>query len=59
MISLIFILNIYLTLLAGFIGVWNNSSHISPSNYSYLNFLGPGLLIIWLGGLIFLVVKKK
>ena len=57
--SLIFIMNVYLTFLIGFLGVLNNSTHISPHNYSYLNFLGPVLLIIWVGGLIFLVFKKS
>jgi hypothetical protein len=57
--SLIFVLNFYLTLTIGFVGVWNNATHISPSNYAYLNFLGPVFLIIWVGGLIFLVVKKR
>lgn len=59
MTALIFILNVYLTFLVGFIGVWNNATHIGPSNYSYLNLLGPLLLLIWVGGLIFLVVKNK
>ena len=57
--SLIFIINVYLSFLIGFVGVWNNATHISPSNYSYLNFLGPIFIIIWVAGLIFLVVKKK
>ncbi|MEM0939434.1 MAG: hypothetical protein AAGI25_06550 [Bacteroidota bacterium] len=55
---LIFIVNFYLTLLIGFVGVWNNSTHISPSSYNYLNFIGPVLLVVWLIGLIFLVFKK-
>ena len=59
MTSLIFILNMYITLIVGFVGVWNNSTHISPSNYSYLNFLGPFFLLIWVAGLIYLVVKNK
>lgn len=57
--SFIFIMNVYITFLIGFVGVWNNSTHISPSNYSYLNFLGPIFIIIWVGGLIFLVVKRR
>ncbi|MEQ9403778.1 MAG: hypothetical protein RIM99_09350 [Cyclobacteriaceae bacterium] len=59
MTGLIFILNVYLTFLVGFVGVWNNATHISPSNYAYLNFLGPVFVFFWFGGLIFLVVKKK
>lgn len=57
--ALIMIMNVYLTFMVGFVGVWNNSTHISPSSYAYLNFLGPLSIIIWVGGLIFLVVKKK
>ena len=56
--GLIFVMNFYFTLLAGFIGVWNNPTHISPSSYDYLNIIGPFFLIIWLAGLIFLLFKK-
>ncbi len=59
MMSLIFIMNIYLTFIIGFVGVWNNSTHISPTNYAYLNFLGPFFIIVWVVGLIFLVVKRR
>lgn len=57
--ALIFILNFYLTTLIGFIGVWNNAASITPSDYSYLNYMGPVLLIFWLVGLIFLVIKNR
>ena len=56
---IILIVNVYFTLLIGFIGVWNNSTHISPSSYAYLNYMGPILLIIWVIGLIFLAFKKS
>ncbi|MBC6400781.1 MAG: hypothetical protein GDA51_02480 [Ekhidna sp.] len=56
--GLIFVTNFYCTLLIGFIGVWNNPTHISPAGYGYLNIMGPIFLIIWLAGLIFLVFKK-
>ncbi|MEP5612072.1 MAG: hypothetical protein ABJP45_07465 [Cyclobacteriaceae bacterium] len=59
MTSLIFILNLYLTFIVGFVGVWNNSSSISASSYAYLNYLGPLFVLVWVGGLIFLVVKKQ
>ncbi|MEM9338713.1 MAG: hypothetical protein AAGA66_08305 [Bacteroidota bacterium] len=59
MMGLIFLLNFYITLIIGFIGVLNNSTHVSPSSYAYLNFLGPILLIGWMIGLIFLVFKKS
>jgi len=59
MTSLIFILNLYLTFIVGFMGVWNNSNSISASSYAYLNYLGPFFILIWVGGLIFLVVKKR
>lgn len=55
---LVFIVNVYLIVLVAFIGVWNNASHIAPSGYGYLNFIGPVLIIIWVGGLIFLTFKK-
>lgn len=57
--SFIFVINFYFTLLIGFIGVWNNSTHVSPSSYSYLNILGPVLLVIWVVGLIFLAFRKS
>ena len=56
--GLIFVMNFYFTLLAGFIGVWNNPTHISPSSYNYLNIIGPFFLIIWLAGLIFFTIQK-
>jgi len=52
------IFNVYLTLIIGFIGVWNNSTHIAPSSYAYLNYMGPLFIIFWIGGLIFLAFKK-
>jgi len=57
--SFIFVLNFYFTLLIGFVGVWNNSTSIAPSSYSYLNIIGPFLVVVWVIGLIFLVIKKK
>ncbi len=56
---LIFIVNFYLALLVGFVGVWNNATHVSPSSFGYLNIIGPVLLTIWVVGLIFLVIKKS
>ena len=55
---LICIVNIYLIVLVAFIGVWNNATSIAPAGYSYLNYIGPSLLIFWIGGLIFLAFKK-
>lgn len=54
-----FVINLYLAFIIGFMGVINNAAHIPASNYFYLNWLGPILLLAWLSGLIFLVVKKK
>ncbi len=56
--ALIFVVNFYLTLLIGFIGVLNNAAHISPTGFGYLNVFGPVLLIAWLSGLFFLIIKK-
>ena len=55
---LIFIVNFYFTLIVGFIGVWNNSTHVAPEGYAFLNYIGPVFLIIWAAGLIFLVFRK-
>lgn len=57
--SIIFIINFYLTTLTGFVGVLNNSVHIRPESYMYLNYIGPALLIFWVGGLIFLANKNR
>ncbi|MBV6640398.1 MAG: hypothetical protein KI791_06760 [Cyclobacteriaceae bacterium] len=54
-----FIFNLYLSLIIGFLGVLNNPAHIPASNYYYLNWLGPILILGWLVGLIFLVLKRK
>lgn len=55
---LIFVVNVYLTVLIGFVGVWNNTTHISPESYAYLNFIGPILFLGWSVGLIFLLLKR-
>lgn len=57
--SIVFIVNFYLTTLVGFIGVLNNTNHINPESFAYLSYLGPTLLVIWVIGLIFLLVKNK
>lgn len=57
--GLLFILNLNLAFLIGFIGVLNNSTHISPSSYAYLNYFGPFLIISWFVGLIFLALRKS
>lgn len=57
--AILFIVNFYLASMVGFIGVINNTGHINPSSYTYLNFLGPIFLVVWVVGLIFLFLKKK
>ena len=57
--GLIFVLNCYLTFIVGFVGVWNNSTHISPVNYAYLNGVGPLFILIWTIGFIVLFVKER
>lgn len=57
--AIIFIINFYLTTLVGFIGVINNTNHINPSSYAYLNYLGPIFLVVWIFGVIFFYSKKK
>ena len=56
--GLIFIVNFYFTLVVGFIGVWNNSTHVSPEGYGYLNYIGPFLVVVWLLGLVFFALRK-
>lgn len=58
-ISLAFVINVYLGLLVGYIGVINNPAHVSSSGFAYLNYLGPVLLLIWIIGFFYLIVKKK
>ncbi len=57
--SLSFVINIYFTLLVGFVGVLNNQTHVSISSYAYLNYLGPLILASWIIGFFYLIVKKK
>lgn len=57
--SILFIVNFYLASIVGFIGVLNNTGHINPSSYGYLNYLGPIFLVVWVSGLIFFIFKKK
>ncbi len=57
--GLIFLVNFYLTTLIGFIGVLNNSTHVRPSSYAYLNYMGPALICIWVVGFILLGFRKK
>ncbi len=56
--SILFIVNFYFATIIGFIGVVNNTGHINPESYAYLNFLGPIFLVIWIIGLIFFILKK-
>ncbi|MEP0985201.1 hypothetical protein [Ekhidna sp.] len=57
--AILFIVNFYLASMVGFIGVINNTGHINPSSFGYLNYLGPVFLIIWISGLLFFLFKKK
>ena len=57
--AILFIINFYMASLVGFIGVLNNTGHINPASYGYLNFLGPAFLVIWIVGLIFFIFKKN
>ena len=57
--AIIFIINFYLATIIGFVGVMNNTNHINPSSYEYLNYLGPVFLVIWIIGVIFFIAKRK
>ncbi|MBR08254.1 MAG: hypothetical protein CMP48_11350 [Rickettsiales bacterium] len=56
--GLSFVVNIYLTLIVGFIGVINNTTHLDPGGFAYLNYMGPFLIFSWVIGLIYLAKKK-
>ena len=53
------VVNFYICFLIGFLGVLNNASSLQLSNYVYLNYLGPILLIIWKGLAIYFMSTKK
>ena len=53
-----FVVNIYVTLIIGFIGVINNTNHLDPAGFSYLNYFGPVIIFSWVIGLIYFVIKK-
>ncbi|MEQ8470437.1 MAG: hypothetical protein RIC35_04595 [Marinoscillum sp.] len=54
-----FVINIYLTLIVGFIGVLNNGAHLSAAGFAYLNYLGPFLIFSWICGLFYLLYAKR
>ena len=53
------IINIYLSLLLGYVGVINNPLHVSAQGFAYLNYFGPAMLLIWVGVLFYMIVNKK
>ena len=53
------VVNFYICFLIGFLGVLNNASSLQLSNYTYLNYLGPTLLMIWTGLAIYFMSTKK
>ncbi|MEQ9302359.1 MAG: hypothetical protein RJQ14_00475 [Marinoscillum sp.] len=54
-----FVINIYLTLIIGFIGVINNQTHLDTEGFAYLNYLGPFLIFSWFCGLFYLLYTKR
>lgn len=54
-----FVLNIYFTLLVGFVGVLNNQASVSVSGFAYLNYFGPVLLVGWIFGFFYFLKSKK
>lgn len=54
-----FVINLYLAFIIGFIGVINNTNHLKPEGWAYLNYLGPILIFVWIVGLIYLIIKKE
>ena len=53
------VVNFYICFLMGFVAVLNNESSLQLSNYAYLNYLGPILLMIWMGLFIYFISTKK
>jgi hypothetical protein len=53
------VINIYLAMLIGFIGVINNPNDIPMTSYEYLNYLGPIMLITWVLVAFYLIGTKK
>ena len=53
------VVNFYICFLIGFLAVLNNASSLQLSNYAYLNYLGPILLMIWMGLFIYFISTKK
>lgn len=47
-----------MTLLIGYLGIWNNASAMNPSSYNYLTYLSPILLILWIFLFVFTLAKK-
>lgn len=54
-----FVINIYFSLIIGYIGVLNNQGSFQESSYIYLNYLGPILIVAWVSGLIFLLLNRN
>lgn len=54
-----FVINIYLSMLMGFIGVLNNQAHVSTSGFAYLNYIGPVLILVWIIGIFYLIKSPK
>lgn len=52
-------INIYLTLLVGFTVVFNNPESIPTTNYNYLNYMGPIILLFWLVGFVVSLVQSR
>ena len=50
------LVNVYLSLMIGSIGVLNNRSSFEPGAYAYLNYIGPFILMVWLLGVVYFFV---
>lgn len=53
------IINIYLSMLLGYIGVINNPLHVSAQGFAYLNYIGPFLILAWIIVFFYLLSTKK
>lgn len=57
--ALTFAVNISLITLLGFLGVFNNSTHVPVDGFLYLTYMGPVVLAAWAIGFIYLILRKK
>lgn len=53
------ILNLFFSITALIVGFYNNPAFESPTHYNYLAYIGLVLILVWLFGLLYVLVKKN